>query len=279
MEENKNEEIKQEETQVEDTQTQALLEPSPYKRKATDDTATVSEDTSSEEEATPDEERPVNAEEKVFKKRYDDLKRHYDSTVNKHKDDVSKLKRQLEESTEQVLPKTKEEIEAWRTKYPDVYDVIETIAHTKADEKAKKIQTELKELESQQAVVQRDKAEVELAKFHPDYNDIRGDEKFHQWVSEQDSTIQGWLYENTSNAKLAARAIDLYKVDTGYKKKKADKSLEASKSVTSTSKRDINTANKKTWKVSDIAKMKPAEFAKHEKDIDLARVEGRIVNA
>jgi hypothetical protein len=279
MEENKNEEIKQEETQVEDTQTKALLEPSPYKRKATDDTATVSEDTSSEEEATPDEERPVNAEEKVFKKRYDDLKRHYDSTVNKHKDDVSKLKRQLEESAEQVLPKTKEEIEAWRNKYPDVYDVIETIAHTKADEKAKKIQTELKELESQQAVVQRDKAEVELAKFHPDYHEIRADDKFHQWVSEQDSTIQGWLYENTSNAKLAARAIDLYKVDTGYKKKKANDSLEASKSVTSTSKRDINTANKKTWKVSDIAKMKPAEFAKHEKDIDLARVEGRIVNA
>jgi small-conductance mechanosensitive channel len=174
MEENKKEEIKQEETQVEDTQTKALLEPSPYKRKATDDTATVSEDTSSEEEATPDEERPVNAEEKVFKKRYDDLKRHYDSTVNKHKDDVSKLKRQLEESAEQVLPKTKEEIEAWRTKYPDVYDVIETIAHTKADEKAKKIQTELKELESQQAVVQRDKAEVELAKIHPYYHDIRG---------------------------------------------------------------------------------------------------------
>ena len=279
MEENKKEEVKQEETQVEDTQTKALLEPSPYKRKATDDTATVSEDTSSEEEATPDEERPVNAEEKVFKKRYDDLKRHYDSTVNKHKDDVSKLKRQLEDSAEQVLPKTKEEIEAWRTKYPDVYDVIETIAHTKADEKAKKIQTELKELESQQAVVQRDKAEVELAKLHSDYHEIRGDEKFHQWVSEQDSTIQGWLYENTSNAKLAARAIDLYKVDTGYKKKKANNSLEASKSVTSTSKREIDTTNKKTWKVSDIAKMKPAEFAKYEKDIDLARVEGRIVNA
>jgi small-conductance mechanosensitive channel len=279
MEENKKEEVKQEETQVEDTQTKALLEPSPYKRKATDDTATVSEDTSSEEEATPDEERPVNAEEKVFKKRYDDLKRHYDSTVNKHKDDVSKLKRQLEDSAEQVLPKTKEEIEAWRAKYPDVYDVIETIAHTKADEKAKKIQTELKELESQQAVVQRDKAEVELAKLHPDYHDIRGDEKFHQWVSEQDSVIQGWLYENTSNAKLAARAIDLYKVDTGNKKKKANNSLEASKSVTSTSKREIDTTNKKTWKVSDIAKMKPAEFAKYEKDIDLARVEGRIVNA
>ena len=280
MEENKQEEIQE---QTQESQREALLEPIPYKRKnnkeETEDTATVSQDTSSEEEATPKEERPVNAEEKVFKKRYDDLKRHYDSTVNKHKDDVDKLKRQLEENADKInLPKTKEEVDAWKAKYPDVYDIIETIAYTKADEKAKKLQTELKELETQQASVQRDKAEVELAKLHPDFNDIREDEKFHEWVAKQDSTIQGWLYDNTSNAKLAARAIDLYKMDTGYGKKKTNKSLEASKSVTSTSKREVDTSNKKMWKVSEIAKLKPQQFAKYEKDIDLARQEGRIVN-
>ena len=280
MEENKQEEIQE---QTQESQTEALLEPIPYKRKVTkeeaEDTATVSEDTSSEEEATPKEERPVNAEEKVFKKRYDDLKRHYDSTVNKHKDDVEKLKRQLEENADKInLPKTKEEVDAWKAKYPDVYDIIETIAYTKADEKSKKLQSDLKELETQQASVQRDKAEVELAKLHPDFNDIREDEKFHEWVAKQDSTIQGWLYDNTSNAKLAARAIDLYKMDTGYGKKKTNKSLEASKSVTSTSKREVDTSNKKMWKISEIAKMKPQQFAKYEKDIDLARKEGRIVN-
>ena len=280
MEENKQEEIQE---QTQESQTEALLEPIPYKRKVTkeeaEDTATVSQDTSSEEEATPKEERPVNAEEKVFKKRYDDLKRHYDSTVNKHKDDVEKLKRQLEENADKInLPKTKEEVDAWKAKYPDVYDIIETIAYTKADEKSKKLQSDLKELETQQASVQRDKAEVELAKLHPDFNDIREDEKFHEWVAKQDSTIQGWLYDNTSNAKLAARAIDLYKMDTGYGKKKTNKSLEASKSVTSTSKREVDTSNKKMWKISEIAKMKPQQFAKYEKDIDLARKEGRIVN-
>ena len=280
MEENKQEEIQE---QTQESQTEALLEPIPYKRKVTkeeaEDTATVSQDTSSEEEATPKEERPVNAEEKVFKKRYDDLKRHYDSTVNKHKDDVDKLKRQLEENADKInLPKTKEEVDAWKAKYPDVYDIIETIAYTKADEKSKKLQNDLKELETQQASVQRDKAEVELAKLHPDFNDIREDEKFHEWVAKQDSTIQGWLYDNTSNAKLAARAIDLYKMDTGYGKKKTNKSLEASKSVTSTSKREVDTSNKKMWKISEIAKMKPQQFAKYEKDIDLARKEGRIVN-
>jgi uncharacterized protein YutD len=270
-------EEKKEEIQ-EESQTEALLEPTPYKRKAdkeTDDTATDSEDTASEDAATP-EERPVNAEEKVFKKRYDDLKRHYDSTVNKHKDETLKFKRQLEDNADKIkLPKTKEEIEAWRAKYPDVYDVIETIAHTKADEKAKKVETGLKELETKQQEVQKDKAEVELSKIHSDYNDIRADEKFHEWVGQQDSTIQGWLYENTTNAKLAARAIDLYKMDTGYGKKKSNK-LEASKSVTSTSKRDMDTGDKKIWTLTEIAKLKPQQFVKMEKEIDLARHEGRI---
>ena len=276
-EENK---VTEQETEQEQ-KTEALLEPRPYKRKSEpEDTATDSKDTSSEEEATQVEERPVNAEEKVFKKRYDDLKRHYDSTVNKHKEETSNLKRQLEESTQQALPKTKEEIEAWRNKYPDVYDVIQTIAQTKADEKAKSVETKLKDLEVAQANVAKDKAEVELSKLHPDFNEIRADEKFHDWVSKQDSTIQGWLYDNTSNATLASRAIDLYKMDAGITKSKKNSinKKEASKSVTSTSKKDIEAGDKKVWSVREIAKLKPQEYIKYEKDIDQARLEGRIRN-
>ena len=276
-EENK---VTEQETEQEQ-KTEALLEPRPYKRKSEpEDTATDSKDTSSEEEATQVAERPVNAEEKVFKKRYDDLKRHYDSTVNKHKEETSNLKRQLEESTQQALPKTKEEIEAWRNKYPDVYDVIQTIAQTKADEKAKSVETKLKDLEVAQANVAKDKAEVELSKLHPDFNEIRADEKFHDWVSKQDSTIQGWLYDNTSNATLAGRAIDLYKMDAGITKSKKNSinKKEASKSVTSTSKKDIEAGDKKIWSANEIAKLKPHEFVKYEKDIDLARLEGRIRN-
>ena len=285
MEETKKDEVQSNEEEKsleeEESQTAALLEPTPYKRKAekeeTDDTATVSKDTASEEAATPDEERPVNAEEKVFKKRYDDLKRHYDSTINKHKDDVSSLKRQLEENAEKIqLPKTKEEVDAWKKKYPDVYDIIETIAYTKADEKSKQVQTKMKDLETAQANVAKDKAEVELEKLHPDFNEIRADDKFHEWVSTQSPEIQGWLYDNTSNANLAARAIDLYKMDTGMTKKASVSKKEASKSVTSTSKKDVEAGDKKIWSLNEIAKMKPQEFVKHEKEIDLARAEGRI---
>ena len=213
----------------------------------------------------------------MFKKRYDDLQRHYDSTINKHKDDVSSLKRQLEENAEKIqLPKTKEEVDAWKKRYPDVYDIIETIAYTKADEKSKQVQTKMKDLENQQANVAKDKAEVELSKLHPDFNEIRADDKFHEWVSTQTPEIQGWLYDNASNANLAARAIDLYKMDTGVAKKVSVSKKEASKSVTSTSKKDVEAGDKKIWSLNEIAKMKPQEFVKHEKEIDLARAEGRI---
>jgi len=280
MEEN-NQEI-----QEQDQTTEALLEPTPYRNKykkdldkeETDDTATVSKDTS-DEDATPDGERPVDAEEKVFKKRYDDLKRHYDSTLVKHKEQVNSLESQLQENVDKInLPKTKEEVNAWKEKYPDVYDIIETIAYTKAEEKAKKVEADLKNLETEQIAVKQEKAEVELARLHPDYQELRKNEGFHKWVDEQDDVIKGWLYSNATNAKLAARAIDLYKSDKNITKQKASSKLEASKSVTSTSKKDVDASVKKVWKVSDISKLKPAQFEKFEKEIDLARKEGRIVN-
>ena len=50
-------------------------------------------------------------------------------------------------------------------------------------------------------------------------------DSFHEWAEQQDPTIQGWLYENTSNATLAARAIDLYKMDRGISKLNKKKNL------------------------------------------------------
>ena len=156
-----------EETQAEQDQVQEILEPTPYQNKyrrdlddKDTDTATEQQDTEEEKEATP-EERPVTAEEKAFKKRYDDLKRHYDKTLNKHKSEVTNLKTQLEQSTNQMLPPTDpNDLAEWRKKYPDVYDIIETISLTKADERAKKLEEKYQFLQEQQTQIAKEKAEV-----------------------------------------------------------------------------------------------------------------------
>ena len=236
----------------------------------------------SEVKATPIAERPAKAEDRVFKKRYDDLKKHYDSTINKHKEEVVSLRSQLESSTKQfVPPKSKDELEAWRKEYPDVYDMVETIAMNKATTQTAEIEDKYKNLQLQQEQIAKEKAEVELLKLHPDFNEIRQKEEFHNWAANQDPTIQGWLYENTSNAKLAARAIDLFKMDNGEskltKREEKDVKKEAARAISKTRKStESDIPKKKVWTTSEISKLKPHEFEKHEKDIDLARLEGRI---
>jgi len=253
------------------------------------ETATVQEDTEASEEiassdgkATPSTERPENAEDRVFKKRYDDLKRHYDSTLGKHKDEVRTLRTQLEQSSKQfVPPKSKDELESWRKEYPDVYDMVETIAMNKADTRAKEMETKYQNLQVQQEQINREKAEVELLQEHPDYKDIRSKDEFHDWAAKQDPVIQGWLYENASNASLAGRAIDLYKMDKGVSKlsKKQETAVkkEAAKAITKTAKAtESELPKKKVWSNAAIAKMSVREYAKNEEDIDNAVREGRI---
>ena len=253
------------------------------------ETATVQKDTEASEEiasldgkATPSTERPENAEDRVFKKRYDDLKRHYDSTLGKHKDEVRTLRTQLEQSSKQFIPpKSKDELESWRKEYPDVYEMVETIAMNKADSRTQEMETKYQNLQVQQEEIAKEKAEVELLKLHPDFNDLRARDDFHEWAAKQDPVIQDWLYENTSNASLAARALDLYKMDKGLgkysKKEEQDVKKEAAKAISKTKKAETSDApTKKIWSNSVIAKMNVREYAKHEEEIDKAVKEGRI---
>jgi len=253
------------------------------------ETATVQKDTEASEEianldgkATPSTERPENAEERVFKKRYGDLKRHYDSTLGKHKDEVRTLRTQLEQSSKQfVPPKSKDELESWRKEYPDVYEMVETIAMSKADSRAKEMETKYQNLQVQQEEIAKEKAEVELLKLHPDFNDLRSKDDFHEWAAKQDPVIQDWLYENTSNASLAARALDLYKMDRGLgkysKKEEQSAKKEAAKAISKTKKAEAPDApTKKVWSNAEISKMNVREYAKYEEEIDKAVREGRI---
>ncbi len=253
------------------------------------ETATVQKDTKASEEiasldgkATPSTERPENAEDRVFKKRYDDLKRHYDSTLGKHKDEVRTLRTQLEQSSKQFIPpKSKDELESWRKEYPDVYEMVETIAMNKADSRTKEMETKYQNLQVQQEEIAKEKAEVELLKLHPDFNDLRSKDDFHEWAAKQDPVIQDWLYENTSNASLAGRALDLYKMDRGLgkysKKEEQTAKKEAAKAISKTKKAEASEApTKKVWSNAAIAKMTVNEYAKYEEEIDKAVREGRI---
>ena len=161
--------------------------------------------------------------------------------------------------------------------------MITTISMGEADKRSKDMEEKYKFLQIQQEQINKEKAEVELIKHHPDFAEIRETEDFHNWAAKQEPTIQDWLYENTSNATLAARAVDLYKMDQGIgkytKKQEKDVRKEAAKAVTKTKRAtEVDAQPKKTWSAYEISKLKPREFEKYEAEIEKVRIEGRITN-
>jgi len=214
-------------------------------------------------EKEPQEAEPKNAEEKSFKKRYGDLRRHQQQKEKEYEDRINALEQQLTQATKQEirLPKSDEDIETWARKYPDVAAIVETIAIKKAKEQAADLEERVKAVDEMRETAAREKAEAELLKLHPDFNDIRDDDDFHQWAEEQPKWIQEALYENDNDARSAARAIDLYKADRGIKKTRAT-SKDAARSVNTRNQRSKPQSDNigNSIKESDVQRMSAVEY-------------------
>jgi hypothetical protein len=161
------------------------------------------------------------------------------------------------------LPKSDEDIEAWAKDYPDVAKIVETIAMKKAREQSADIESRLQKIDEMSAEAQKDKAEAELMRLHPDFGDIRDSDDFHDWAEEQPKWVQDALYENDNDARSAARAIDLYKADRNIGKKDTTQSSKsAAMDVgTKTTKTKVDTSESgKKIRESDVQKMSAAQY-------------------
>ena len=234
-------------------------------------------------EVKQEEPEPENAEEKSFKKRYGDLRRHQQEKEKELSAKIEALQAQLSEATKKEinLPKSDEDIEAWAAKYPDVAAIVETIAIKKAKEQAAVLEERVKAVDELQMTASREKAEAELLRYHPDFEDIRETDDFHNWVNEQPQSIQDALYENASDARTAARAIDLYKADKNITTKKKTKTTDkdAARSVNarnSRSKPDTSDGSKSILE-SDVQKMSAQEYEKMSDEIMEAIRTGNFV--
>ena len=167
----------------------------------------------------------LGAEEKNFKKRYGDLRRHSQKKEEEFNAKIAALEAQVNKAAKQelVLPKTDEELEAFTKEHPDIASIIETIAEKKSKASATALEERMAEFEELRINAQKEKAEAELVKIHPDFIEIRQDDTFHTWAEAQPKWVQDALYENVDDAKSVARVIDLYKIDKGITNKKKAK--------------------------------------------------------
>jgi len=234
------------------------------------------------EEDTPEEQADKPYQKVDYKKRYDDLKKHYDGRVNSFKSREEELLAEIRANRPKYkAPKSAEEIEAFKKEYPDVYGVVETVAHLRSSKETEDLKQEIKQLKELNQTVNKEKAEAKLARLHPDFEQIRESDEFHSWAESQPEAIKGWVYGNATNAELASRAIDLFKQDTGKSKSKPELSgdlVAASEMVKVKNSKEIGYGSKKIWTRSQIAAMSQSEFDKNEKAITDAMSEGRVIN-
>lgn len=224
---------------------------------------------------------PESAEERSFKKRYGDLRRHSQQQQTQLQKQIDELKQQLEQSTSNQikLPKSEEELSEWARQYPDVAKIVETIAIKKAKEQTEALDQRLKSLDEREALTAKEKAEAELLRMHPDFDEIRDDDEFHNWVDEQPRWVQQALYENDTDARAAARAIDLYKADKKIATKKSTGSRDAAQSINTRGGRSAPSGEDKDGVIyeSQVAKMSSQQYEQYQEEIGKAIKSGKFV--
>ena len=238
-------------------------------------------------QATPTEEAAPETEQKKtnYKKRYDDLKKHYDQKVSDFKQKEQELVAQARSvQPEYEPPKSVEELEEFKDQYPDLYNTVETVAHLQSQRQVSELESQLQSMRQREHEVLQREAENILKERHPDFEDIRGHDTFHEWAKEQPEQIQEWIYNNPDNALLASKAIDLYKLENGItqtkqSRKRQQQSKGSAADMVSTKTTSVDAKQPKIWTEREIAAMSLDQFDKYEDDIKQALSEGRVVAA
>lgn len=232
---------------------------------------------------------PKNDEEETFKKRYSDLRRHAQQEKAALEKRLSDMERQLQDATSKRMdfPKTEEELDAWKSRYPDVAAIMDTMIKKQVQEGINKSNERFSELDQLKRELTAKEAYMKLLEKHPDFNDIKQDENFLDWIEECRVSDDGsqWayeaLYENDTDWKLAAKAVAYYKstVATAKTEKAPDKSKtkEAASGVKVPRGTKEISHTDHDFSESQIQRMSAVEYEKNENAIREAMRNGRIL--
>ena len=208
------------------------------------------------------------------------MKKHYDTRLSEFKNREQELLQEaVANRPEYTAPKSAEELEQFKAEYPDVYEVVETVAHLQGESKVAALQERLDLMQSRETEILKREAEKDLVTKHPDFEELRNSDQFHDWAEAQPDEIKDWIYNNPNNASLASKAIDLFKLENGISsvQPNRDKSRQTSAAdMVSTKTTTVDEKQPKIWTQQEIAALSMDEYDRLEKEIDKAQEEGRI---
>jgi len=228
------------------------------------------------EAAVDDDDKDLTREEKTYKKRYDDLRRHQNKLVEQ----VKTLEAKVNDPASFTTPTTEAELEAWKEKYPDVANIVSTLAKKEAQAMYNAADERLSRLDEIAEQADRAKAEAEIRAIHSDFDELKDSDSFHDWVDVQPKWVKDALYVNSDDPASVARVIDLYKADNNIvnKTKKASAKKAATAIVTKKGRTSVDVDEASNiLRESDVNKMSAEEFEKRSDNIMEAVRSGRFV--
>jgi hypothetical protein len=219
-----------------------------------------------------------------WEKRYKDLQSYTAKKINQLEGEIRSLQQQNVPRLE--VPKTQEELDAFKGKNPEMYAVIQSMANTLFQSHIAQYDQKLADMQGTLQASAQEKAVLKLKSAHPDYEKVMNSDEFHSWAATQSTQVQDWIYRNPDNADLAIQALSLYKYHSGVGQANQGTTTQGNQGGdlavnTRSSQVDQGAMNRNhpayIWKESEIARMRPEEFHKWDEHIALAQREGRIL--
>ena len=218
-----------------------------------------------------------------WQKRYVDNQSYSQKRINEKDREIEKLRKQVEDNQFAQLPSSAEELDSFATEQPQLFNMITRIVEEKAMKTQSELGKSLADIESKNLEISNAEGLRDVAKTHPDVNEIRKSPEFITWFEKQTNKLQGLINDDYATVDDIVFVLDKYKKDSGKKNSKASKkkaATEAASIATSSSKGTPASGDGTIYSESMVISQKrkdPTWFSKNEKEIDKARHENRFV--
>ena len=126
---------------------------------------------------------------------------------------VKTLEAKIANPSKLTTPTTEAELEAWKEKYPDVANIVATLAKKEAKAMYDAADERLTRLDEIAADANRAKAEAEIRAIHSDIDELKESDVYHDWVDIQPKWVRDGFYVNADDPASVQRVIDPYKSD------------------------------------------------------------------
>lgn len=229
---------------------------------------------------------PGQSQGDVWEKRYGDLRRH---AQRKEQDFTKKIKdmeaqvTQLQQAVNRPMPKNKEELEAWKSQYPEIAAIIETLVDERAAIRTKQLESQLGGLSEELDETKKERAYAQLKALVPDIEELLKTPEWQAWFSGFPDSIQQQI-NSSDDPYEVAKMVNKFKTATTSQQPTKAKSKSEGVSVLDTAVRNTGSAgtnpraNSYKFTVNQIKAMSPQEYEKLEPQIDEARAQGLIMD-